>query len=1108
MTLALLRLAGLLWLVGAGPAGGQEDSVRLLIRNLSVAPSAIVFSYAGDLWRVAPAGGTAERLTSGPEEDDYPALSPDGRRVAFSRRGRDGWDVYVIPTRGGTPVRLTYHPAPDLARGWRADSVLFASGRDEPGIYRLYVVSRKGGFPAALPLPRAWDGDFGPDGRLAYVPAPRPGEPAGYAWPGYRGGRMSRIAIVDLAGTEGAFLGPAEANDASPMWIGDRLFFLSDRSGAFNLYSYSPATHEVVRHTAYETYGIDAASSDGRVVAFLRDGRIHVFTPSSQKLDTLTIMLEPDRSEAAPRRVSGARWIQSVAPSPSGDRLVLGMRGDVVRFDPTSGTAENLTRTSGVAERSPVISPDGKWIAYFSDEKGEYALHVRPTEGRGSVRKIPVELKPSYYHELTWSPDSKRLAFSDKKLTLWVVDVETQGARRITTSTFPLQERYEPAWSPDGTWLAYSRYEANGVRAIYVYHAVRGRKSRVTRGRVDAEYPAFDAGGRYLYFVASNTAALGETQSHELSSALLQPLVVRRLQAVVLRQGLPPPVLPLIGEPYPGADTIAASPPRRAERGRARRSPGGGRPRGRPGAGPLRIGLEGLEDRIVPLPAPPRDYVGVVAGAPGELFLLANEWSGSPALGGTVSRTLYRYRLSRPRELEKLVEGVDTFTLTADGARLLYRRGGDWWLAPVSEPTGPDAVRLDLEAASIEVDPAAEWRQMYGEAWRLVGDYFYDPNHHGQDLSKLEDHYAAFLPGLARRLDLNLLLQRGLSHLSVSGLRAAGGDVAEPPGERERVGLLGADYEIHEGRYRITRIYVSGPYSAGAPRLRAPLDAPGVHVQEGDYLIAVDDEPVTARSNLYAAFAGKALTPTRITVAAKPDGEDSRTYTVVPLPSENALRGWNWAERNRQVVREESQGILGYVYVPDFSDASYALILQQLLASSGTRGLIIDARHAAGDVAPDQVIEALRRQPLYYYAFRHGRDLPVPRVTLPAAKVLLVSDATEAAAETFALMFRAARLGTIIGTKTAGVGTGPRETVPRLIDGGTITVPNRAAFNPAGTWDIENDGIEPDTEVRATLNDWWEGTDPQLGAAIRTVLKMIVERPPLEVKRPEYPVHR
>jgi tricorn protease len=510
----------------------------------------------------------------------------------------------------------------------------------------------------------------------------------------------------------------------------------------------------------------------------------------------------------------------------------------------------------------------------------------------------------------------------------------------------------------------------------------------------------------------------------------------------------------------------------------------------------------------VPLPLPPRDYARIVPGAPGELFLLVNEWSGAPALGGTVSRTLYRYTLSRPRELEALLEGVGEFALTADGRKLIYRRGHDWWLAPTSDPGGPEAVPLDLEAVAIEVDPAAEWRQMYDEAWRLVKDYYYDPNYHGQDLAELKRHYAAYLPGLTRRLDLNLLLQRGLSHLSVSRLGATGGDIPGAPGEGERIGLLGADYEVDDGRYRFTRIYGSGPYSSGMPLLRAPLDGPGVRVREGDYLIAVDGRPLTTGVNLYAAFAGKALVPTRITVAAKPDGEGKRTYTVVPLPSEGELRRWNWAERLRRTVEEESQGILGYVYVPEFSDRGLEVVLQQLLETAGARGLIIDARFAGGEVTADQLIEVLGRTPLYYYAFRHGDELPVPTFTPPAAKVLLINDASEGAAETFALMFRLARLGVILGTKTAGVGVGLRATIAPLIDGGVINVPSRAAFHPAGTWDIENDGVEPDTEVPLTLADWWEGVDPQLGTAIRTVLRMIVSNPPLEVKKPEYPVHR
>ncbi len=489
-------------------------------------------------------------------------------------------------------------------------------------------------------------------------------------------------------------------------------------------------------------------------------------------------------------------------------------------------------------------------------------------------------------------------------------------------------------------------------------------------------------------------------------------------------------------------------------------------------------------------------------------YVLVNEWPPSLSTASTPTGSLYLYDVTQPRELKRLIENVDDLAVSYDGSKVLYRRGSEWFIVSGDEPSGPEDGKLDLSSIELQVDPAAEWQQMYREAWRLIEDYFYDPTYHGQNVLQLADYYGTYLPTITRRRDLNALIAKAVGHISVSHLAVLGGDIPSPPGQPGRVGLLGADYEIDQGLYRITRIHQSGHYNLGNPLQQGPLDQPGVYVQPGDYLLAVDGVRITAQANVYSFFEGKALTPTRITVADNPEGEDGRTYTVVPLPGENTLRRWAWAERNRRAVTEESQGILGYIYVPNFSSRGLEAVFQQLLQNSDKRGLIIDQRFAPGGITADLLIEWLKRSPLYYYTFRHGSDLAVPTNPLPANKVLLINDVNASAAETFAFMFKLANAGRVIGTRTMGAGIGPYVFVPRLLDGGQVIIPNRAAYNPDGSWDIENFGVEPDIEVRGTVADWWEGRDPQLGTAIRTVLQMIIENPPLEVNRPAYPVHR
>lgn len=1114
MIRSLVLLAGWAMLAGGPTASAQDETPRMLFGDIAVSERFVVFSYAGDLWKIARDGGAAERLTAGPEEDDFPAFSPDGIHVAFSRRGADDWDVYVIGAQGGEPRRLTYHPEADIARGWNAagDTILFMSHRDEQSVFRLYTIPADGPFPTPVALPRAWDGALAPAGdRIAYVPFVLPTALIGAEWRHYRGGMASTIAIVDLSTGAIEPVRREDSVDRDPMWIGQDIYFVSDRSGTFNIHRYDSSTRVVEPVTDFEGFGVEAADAGGGVIAFVRDGRLLLLTPATGAVQTVDVQVDPDPSEIQPRTVPGHRHIESGSLAASGEKIVFGMRGDVITLEPASGTFLNLTATSGAAERYPVISPDGEWIAYFSDESGEYQLHVRPASGEGTVKKIPVELKPTFYRELTWSPNSKRLAFSDSELTLWVVDVETLGARRVTTSEYSFQDLYQPSWSADGLTLAYSRFESNGNRAIHLYDPVRGRKVQVTDGSVNAEHPTLDSSGRYLYFIASNTAGLGEFGWSVLSGQMFRPLVTRRLNVIVLREGVPAPVLPVVGEPNPSAQPSAApraqgQPPREPE-DRPDRPPAGRRG-GPPGGPQVVVSLGGLTRRTVPLPLPPADYAGLArAATPDLLYVLVNEWPASPATGDP-KPVLYRYDVSKPDELQKIVEDVAEFEVSPDGQMILYRRGDEWAVVSGNPAPEPAEDRLDLSVIELEVDPAAEWRQMYAESWRLLEDYFYDPSYHGQNIRRLAEHYATYLPTITRRRDLNGLLRKALGNVSVSHLAIGGGDIATPEGRPSRIGLLGADYEIDQGLYRIARVLPSGHYNLGNPLLQAPLDQPGVFVEPGDYVLAVDGSRVTARANLYSFFEGKALTPVRLTVADNPEGEDSRTYTVVPLPGENTLRRWAWAERNRRTVAEESQGILGYVYVPNFGARGLESFIQQLLENTDKRGLIIDQRFAPGGITSDFMIEWLRRSPLYYYAFRHGADLAVPTNPLPANKVLLVNDVNGSAAETFAFMFKLANAGRIVGTRTMGAGIGPYVFVPRLIDGGRISIPNRAAYNPAGSWEIENHGVEPDLEVQVSPGDWWEGRDPQLGTAIRTVLQMIVDNPPLEVTRPDYPVHQ
>jgi tricorn protease len=1041
----------------------------------------IAFSYAGDIWLVERGGGDARRITTDPGEEGYPTFSPDGSQLAFSRQTGGDWDVFVMPAAGGEARRLTYMPEDDLVMGWNPDgrNLLFMSHRDEETTFRLYTIPVDGVFPTALPLPQAFNGSYSGDGkRIAYAPR----SPFGN-WRYYRGGMTSLIWIANLSDGEIERLPRGNYNDDYPMWVGDKIYFISDRTNTANLFSYDLQSKRATQLTNFEKYGVRFASAGGGAIVFTRDGRIYLQDlAGGAGAKPVDVRVNLDSSEAKPRPANSARNVEWAALSSNGDRVIIGARGETLMLNPASGETKNLTQSSASAERYPALSPDGRLVAYFSDESGEYQLHVRPVSGEGPLKKIAIEQKPSFYRELTWSPDSRKIAFTDKRLGLWYADVEAGTARRADTSQYSFQEQWFPKWSPDSRWIAYSKHLHNRIRTVFIYGLEDATAHQVTDGRTHTEAPVFDSNGKYLYFVASANAGTSEFGWAVLSGVMARPLVTRTLHALVLQDGVVSPLLPN-GQPNPEA---------RFEETNA----------------PVRIDFQGLARRVVDLPSAQRDYSELVTtNKSGTLFVLVNEWPKSPSPLSRPTKALYFYDLTKPPKFEKLVEEISGYEISRDGSRFLYIKGRDWFLVPATAPVKPDEGKLDMKGLEINVDPRAEWRQMYREAWRIMRDWFYDPNYHGQNLAELERHFAEYLPNITRRADLNSLMSQMLGYVSVSHLVVEGGDTPPPARPPSRVGLLGADYEISEGRYRFKRIYPSSRFNDPSGSVSSPLDRPGVNVREGEYLLAVEGQNLEATKNIYSYFEGKAGRPTKITVGPKASGEGSRQLTVYPAAGENRLRRAYWAEMNRRRVEEMSGGKLGYIFVESYGQGIIDFT-RGLTGYGDKQGIIIDQRFNGGGITPDYFIEWLKRRPLYYYTYREGEDIPTPVNPGPGTAVLITNEFNGSAAETFAFMFKLGRVGPIVGARTYGAGIGPYVFTPDLIDGGSIQLPNRAAYDPSGTtWGIENAGVVPDVEVEITPRDFMAGRDPQLERAIQAAMEGLKKNVPLLPKKPRYPVH-
>ncbi|MCS7078880.1 MAG: PDZ domain-containing protein [Chloracidobacterium sp.] len=1074
----------------------QETTRPLLARTPTANRTHIVFAFAGDLWRVPRSGGEAVQLTNHPGVEADPIFSPDGRLIAFTGQYDGNTDVYVVPATGGIPQRLTYHPDVDRVVGWTPDGrrVLFASARlSESGrTQRLFTVDKNGGPAEPLPLPMATYGSFSPDGsKLVYEPLPR----AFAAWKRYRGGRASYLWVAELADSSVTKIPRTDANDFNPMWIGKTIYFLSDRNGPVTLFAYDPTTKkvtQVLKHDGLDIKSASAAVGGDEAIVYEQFGGLHVFDVKTGKHAPVNITLNGDISSIRPRFEKVGTRITDAAVSPTGMRVAFEARGEILTVPAEKGTIRNLTATPGAAERNPAWSPDGQWVAYFSDVSGEYELHLREQTGVGELKTIKLE--PSFYYSPTWSPDSKKIAFTDKRLNFWLADVETgtvvkfDTAQRTGGAGFRLRA---PAWSPDSQWLAYTKPMRSAYSAAFVYSLESKQVTQITDAASDITGAVFDRNGKYLYLLSSTNIGPA-LNGFDMSSYAHRNDTVRSVHAAVLRKTDPSPAAPesddeKVGEEKKSGDGTAA---------------GGGT--GRPGDKPKEtpkvvIDFDGLSQRIVALPIPARAFVGFDVGKSNTLYLYESSGGGPGGGPSTAGLIVHKFDVEK-RKLEKILEGVARFQPTANGEKCLYQQGQNWFIASLSAPIKPGEGKLRTEEMEVKVEPRLEWAQMYREVWRLERDFFYDPTYHGLDLQATARKYEPYLKAVMHRADLNYLFEEMLGELSVGHLYVRGGDLPEI--RRVSGGLLGADYTVENGRYRIAKIYEGENWN---PQLRAPLTQPGVNVNVGDYILAVNGEEVTAAEDIHRYFEGTADKQIVLKVSPTPDGSNARTVTVVPTASESSLRNLAWIEGNRRRVAELSGGRLAYLWLPDTAAGGYTNFNRYFFSQLDKEGAVVDERFNGGGQAADYIIDYLRKPLLSYWAVRDGEDFRTPFGTLPGPKVMIINEYAGSGGDLMPWMFRRLGIGPLVGKRTWGglVGIGG---YPALMDGGTVTAPHFAFYSPEGKWEIENHGVAPDIEVELDPQAWRNGRDTQLERAVAVAMETLTKNPPpAKPKRPAYP---
>ncbi len=1094
--------------------GIHVQAATRLLRTPTVSPDHIAFAYANNIWIVDRKGGSARRLTSFQGQTSNPHLSPDGKLVAFSAEYEGNTDVYVVGAEGGEPKRLTWHPAPDTVQGWTPDgkAVLFTSTRASwaPGpVPRFWTVPVIGGFPEPMALPRGYQGKISADGsHIAYR--------MNNSWDeerrNYRGGQNRPIWIADLKSFD--VITPAWTNskDMDPVWVGDVVYFISDRDGVANIWAFETKTKKLKQVTEFKDFDVKSLDACAGTVVFEQGGYIHDLETKNGKTHVVDITATGDFPWMMPRWEDVSARMSNLIVSPTGKRVAVEARGEIFTIPADKGDVRNLTHSSGSAERDPAWSPDGKYLSYFSDKSGEYQLVVAAQDGITPAREISLP-HPTHYYSASWSPDSKKLLYTDTNLKVWVLDVASGAAKSVGEDPWMVPARtLNPAWSPDSKYVAYASRLQSLYHAIFISNVETGESRQVTDGLADATWPVWDASGKYLWFFASTDLGL---KSQWLDMTSYDHDEHFGLYLAVLSKGDASPLLPESDEEN-SARAAATPGDERAPDERAPEERANEEKPDLPAATPpkpktpvaVKIDFAGLQGRIIAVPGmPAREYSKLKAGAAGTVFYL-EALTGEQTPGAPAGQILQRYRV-KDRKSVPFRLGVLDYNVSADGHKLVYRTGepartGEATAPPTATPPAPALFLVDADkqppaggtgrlnsSLRMYLEPKEEFKQIFYEGWRNQRDYLYVPNMHGSDWPRMKEVYGQWLPSVMHRADLNYLLDIMGSEIAIGHSFVRGGDMPKIP--PSRAGLLGADFSIENGRYKITRIYDAESWN---PELRAPLATPGVNVSVGDYILAINGEQLLAPDSVYRLLDGTVDRQTVLTVNSRPAAEGARQITVVPIANEQGLRTRAWVEANRRLVDKLSNGKLAYVYLPNTAQPGYQSFNRYYFAQQQKQGAVIDERFNGGGSAADYIIDVLQRKIDGYFNNVAGDRYPFtsPEAGIWGPKVMITNEMSGSGGDLMPWMFRYRKVGLLVGKRTWG-GLVHTADTPVFVDGGSMIAPRGGFFTTEGKWAVENEGIAPDVDVENWPKEVADGHDPQLERAVQEADRMLKEKP-------------
>lgn len=1069
----------LLFLISLSGISAQVDARMLQYPDVS--KTHISFTYAGDIWVVPKTGGTAYRLTTAKGVEGFAKFSPDGSQLAFSGNYDGNTDVYVIPILGGLPKRITHHGMSDRVVDWFPDgkNLIFASSREsgKQRFNQFFKVSKDGGLAEKLPLPYAEFGSVSPDGRkIAFTIRTRMFR----TWKRYLGGMAADIYVFDFDKMTSENISNHIANDEIPMWKENKIYFLSDRdkNQRYNIWVYDLSTKQNKQLTFFDKFDVHFPSIGENEIVFEAGGLLYLLDLSTEKIRDVNVNVVTDGATLLAQNENVEKLIQNFSVSYNGSRALFEARGEIFSVPAENGAVINLTQSSGSAERFPAWSPNGKYIAYFSDKTGEYQLTIRDIENP-SEEKILTSFDNGFRYNIYWSPDSKKLVFIDQTMRINLYDMSSDKLTEVDNQLWYYEgnlRNFNVSWSADSRYFTYGKDQMNRVSAIAVYDTKEGKLHQVTSGFYNDSNPVFDPEGKYLYFLTNRNfnpvySDFDNTWIYINST---------QIAAVTLSKETLSPVAPKNDSLTVKKDEETKPEDKKSEEKKDEKK-----------VKDIKIDFDGFEERLVILPPSAGNY-GNLSAVSGKVIFHRSPNSGS----ADKKKPVMFYDLEK-REEKTIVEDADSYQISADGKKILIAKQNSYSIVDVAPDQKPDK-KLPTNQLEMTVVPKEEWKQIFNDVWRLERDFFYDKNMHGVDWKEMKKRYGSLIGNAVTRTDVNYIIGELIAELNASHTYRGGGD-EELPSQRA-VGYLGIDWELNNGAYRIKRIIKGAPWDS---EVSSPLSASGLKVKEGDYILAVNGLKIDVSKDPSSSFEGLADKTIELTINNKPSTDGAWTVVVKTLSDETRLRNLEWIESNRKRVEEATDGKIGYIYVPSTGIDGQTELARQFYAQFNKQGLIIDERFNNGGQIPDRFIELLDRKPLAFWAVRDGKNWQWPPTANFGPKVMLINGWSGSGGDAFPDYFRKAKLGPLVGARTWGGLIGITG-APTLIDGGTVTVPTFRMYDPDGKWFKEGHGVDPDIEVPEDPGKLAKGVDVQLERAIQEALRLLKENPPVNPKEPAY----